>query len=84
MTNPAKTLARRIRPTASKVITLKRWSDAKFRKSIAVEEISPTKMTMSGDDEGHKVKMTLTKMDDSKFLLPNRGFHWVTEMPFNR
>jgi len=26
----------------------------------------------------------LRKSDPSKFLLVNRGFHWINERPFNR
>ena len=26
----------------------------------------------------------LKRIDDSKFLLKSRGFHWINEFPFNR
>jgi len=30
------------------------------------------------------VSIRLRKIDTSKFLLVNRGFHWINELPFNR
>jgi hypothetical protein len=31
-----------------------------------------------------KVHMRLQLVDRSKFMLVSRGFHWVSEFPFNR
>jgi hypothetical protein len=28
--------------------------------------------------------VTLRKIDPSRYLLVNRGFHWINEVPFNR
>ena len=41
-------------------------------------------LTMEGLVNGERVSMRLTKVDTSKFLLINRGFHWINERPFNR
>jgi hypothetical protein len=30
------------------------------------------------------VNLRLRKVDDSKYLLLNRGYHWITEISFNR
>ena len=30
------------------------------------------------------VTIKLQKIDESKFLLPSRGFHWINEYPLNR
>ena len=32
----------------------------------------------------HQLKVTLRHLGDDKFLLKNRGFHWINEMPYNR
>ena len=34
-----------------------------------------------GDDS---ITIKLRRFDESKFLLLNRGFHWINEAPFNR
>ncbi len=31
-----------------------------------------------------KIRAQLRRFDESKFLLLNRGFHWINESPFNR
>jgi hypothetical protein len=33
---------------------------------------------------GDALKITLRRIDASKFLLVDRGFHWINERPFNR
>ena len=33
---------------------------------------------------GEDVKVTLKKLDDKNFLLLNRGFHLISEFPFNK
>ena len=52
------------------------------------------RLTWSRPDAGHVVlqgslngapaNIRLRKIDTNKFLLVNRGFHWINEMPFNR
>jgi hypothetical protein len=34
--------------------------------------------------DSHRVRMQPRRFDDRTFLLLNRGFHWVQEIPFNR
>ncbi len=33
---------------------------------------------------GDPLAVKLKRIDPSKFLLVNRGFHWINERPFNR
>jgi hypothetical protein len=37
-----------------------------------------------GTMDGKKIELTLHKEPEPKFLLNTRGFHWITEFPFNR
>lgn len=39
---------------------------------------------LEGTINGAPVRIELRKADANKFLLMNRGFHWVSEEPFNR
>src|SRR5215467_12653288 len=46
--------------------------------------ISPNQLLFDGQLGGHSVHMQLQLQDRQKFLLVQRGFHWVQEYPFNR
>ncbi len=39
---------------------------------------------LEGVVQNERLSIDLTKIDTSKFLLTNRGFHWINERPFNR
>ena len=39
---------------------------------------------LEGELAGHRVSLRARRMQDSEFLLRQRGFHWVSEEPFNR
>lgn len=42
-------------------------------------------LVLDGTVDGQRIHATLQKEDTSKsFLLLDRGFHWITDMPFNR
>ena len=44
----------------------------------------PSHLTLKGSLNGTPVSMELSQIPSSKFLLLNRGFHWISEFPFNR
>jgi hypothetical protein len=41
-------------------------------------------LVLEGELEGDRVRVTLQRMDPSRQVLLTRGFHWVSEYPFNR
>ncbi len=41
-------------------------------------------LKFEGVMQSERVSILLKKVDTSKFLLINRGFHWINERPFNR
>jgi hypothetical protein len=41
-------------------------------------------LTLTGTVDGHQVSARMKRMDESKSNLLGRGFHWVSERPFNR
>ena len=41
-------------------------------------------LTMTGTLGGVPLVVNLRRKEPSEFLLVNRGFHWINELPFNR
>ena len=44
----------------------------------------PNHLVLEGILQNSPVVIRLRKVDHTKFLLVSRGFHWITETPFNR
>jgi hypothetical protein len=44
----------------------------------------PEHLLIEGSLENQSLSVRLRKVDAGKFLLASRGFHWITELPFNR
>ena len=44
----------------------------------------PGTLLLTGDVDGHHVTATLRHVEAPKFLLTNRGFHWISEQPYIR
>ncbi len=44
----------------------------------------PDELVLAGALDNQAIVVRLRRMDESRFLLLNRGFHWVNEYPFNR
>lgn len=68
----------------SGTITLTTATDKNWRATFSFVRQAPDELTLDGDMNNHKVHMQLQLIDRDKFLLVNRGFHWITEYPFNR
>jgi hypothetical protein len=65
-------------------LVLKRSSDKNFNGNFNFERPAPDQLILDGEIASHKMHMQLHLFDRSKFLLVNRGFHWIQEYPFNR
>jgi hypothetical protein len=52
--------------------------------ALAYDRPSSDRLTLEGTMQGRQVTLRLTLFDRSRFLLVNRGFHWIQEYPFNR
>ncbi len=48
------------------------------------QQPSPDVLLIEGDYRGSRYQLGLKKRDPNEFLLVNRGFHWINEVPFNR
>jgi len=42
------------------------------------------KLLLEGQFDGDMLSVLLSSVCASHYLLVNRGFHWITEAPFNR
>jgi hypothetical protein len=66
------------------VLRLTKPDDPKWKSALSFKQPGPGLLTVEGSLDGHKLRAKLHRVDDSKFLLTNRGFHWINEYPFNR
>ncbi len=58
--------------------------DKAWRAVFAYSQPAPDRLVLDGVLDGHKIHAMTHREDRSKFLLVNRGFHWINEYPFNR
>jgi hypothetical protein len=65
-------------------LTLTKSADKDWKATFTFQRPAPDQLIMDGQIDNHKMHMQLHLMDRDKFLLVNRGFHWIQEYPFNR
>ncbi len=65
-------------------LALTRREDPTKKYALAYERPVPNRLIVSGVLEGQNVRAVLNKVEEPKFLLVDRGFHWINEYPFNR
>jgi hypothetical protein len=55
------------------------------RKNVLrYSRLDPDHVLIEGQLGGDTLSVRLRRFDISKYLLVNRGYHWINEMPFNR
>jgi len=59
-------------------------NDPNWKSELKYETPKPDTLVLNGTINGHPVSMTAHRKPLSDFRLLNRGFHWVSEAPFNR
>ena len=67
-----------------KTLALTKGDDKNWKANFTFQRVAPDQLTLNGEMDGHKIHMQLQLVDRSKFLLINRGFHWIQEYPLNR
>jgi len=67
-----------------RTLTLGRRDDPDWKTVLTYEQVSPEVMTLAGTLNGSEMTARLHRTTERKFLLTNRGFHWINEFPFNR
>ncbi|HEY2292318.1 MAG TPA: hypothetical protein VGM86_16590 [Thermoanaerobaculia bacterium] len=67
-----------------KTIALKKRDDPAWKAKLSYQEPAPGRLTLEGTLDGKQVRASLHKIDTPRFQLHTRGFHWVSEYPFNK
>ena len=68
----------------AKTLALTKPGDKNWKANFTFQRVARDRLTLDGNMDSHKVHMQLQLVDRNKFLLVNRGFHWIEEYPFNR
>jgi len=67
-----------------RTLTLRKRDDPGWKTTLTYEQVSPEVLTLAGSLNGSEMTMRLRRSGERKFLLTDRGFHWINEFPFNR
>jgi uncharacterized membrane protein YphA (DoxX/SURF4 family) len=67
-----------------KTLALTKDHDKNWKAGFTFQRPTPDRLILDGSMDSHKLHMQLQLLDREKFLLVNRGFHWIQETPFNR
>jgi hypothetical protein len=70
--------------TMNKTLTLSTFDSTKAKFPLRYQRPSPDQLVLDGSMTGQTVHFELKRRDPSKYMLKSRGFHWVSEFPFNR
>lgn len=58
--------------------------DPEWKAAISFKRAGPDVLALKGTVNGNQIRGRYRRMDDSRFLLISRGFHWINERPLNR
>jgi hypothetical protein len=67
-----------------KTLALTKGDDKNWKGDFHFQRVAQDQLTLDGKMDGHMIHMQLQLVDRNKFLLVNRGFHWIQEYPYNR
>ena len=67
-----------------RTLTLHKRGDPSWNTVLTYEQPSPEVVTLAGALNGSQLTARLRRSEERKFLLRDRGFHWINEFPFNR
>lgn len=69
---------------AKDTVTLTRASEKNQAGTLIYSRPDADRVLLEGKLSGDMLTIKLREVDTTKFLLVNRGFHWINERPFNR
>ena len=67
-----------------KTLSLTKAADKNWKAGFTFDRPAQDQLVLDGSMDGHKIHMQLKLFDRNKFMLVNRGFHWINEYPFQR
>ncbi len=70
--------------TTENIVTLIMSADPSKRYPLTYQRPDADHVFLQGTLAGDNLSIRLRKIDTTKFLLVNRGFHWISETPYNR
>jgi hypothetical protein len=69
--------------TVAKKFTMYAYPDTSRKYVFNYSVSKPNVLTIKGALFRDSINMTMQKYDEKSFLLMNRGFHWISESPYN-
>ena len=82
-TNPNERFGAQLDPDM-RTLTLRKREDPNWKTVLSYEHASPEVVTLVGTLNGSEMTARMRRVEERKFLLTERGFHWINEFPFNR
>jgi hypothetical protein len=67
-----------------RLLELTKFGEPDWKASLTYEQAGPGRLVLEGTMDGQKIRAKLRLAKSPKFLLVDRGFHWINEYPFNR
>jgi hypothetical protein len=64
--------------------TLAKFDDPKWQGGLSYKLVGKDVLTVESRFDGKQIRGRFRRMDDSRFRLISRGFHWINEWPYNR
>lgn len=58
--------------------------EPEWAAAISFKQVEPDVLALDGTVNGQQIRGRYRRMDDSRFPLISRGFHWISEWPFHR
>lgn len=68
----------------NKTAVLGRYNDSKWSANFSVTQSDASRAVLDGELDGRHISIKAHRVDEPKFPLLSRGFHWIAEFPFNR
>lgn len=65
-------------------LSLTKRDDKNWQAHLAYKRGPVDRLEMDGTVDGHPTHMVLRLKDRNQYLIVSRGFHWISETPFNR
>ncbi len=69
--------------TTSKTIAVYAFADSLTQSTLMYEQLDDSTLYINGLYKHDSIEVTL-RVGDKKYLLMERGFHWINERPFHR
>ena len=70
--------------TKARTIAFTKGSDKNWKAMFSYERPAQDQLVLDGTMDNHKIHMNLKLLDRSKLMIVSRGFHWISERPFQK